>query len=139
MMMQADLIARLRGDAALTALLGVKGSRSAIDWVARPNAGSLPAVTLTEVTSLPIYTAESQADSTSAIVQLDVWSESVLDGVNAMDRIVSVLSAEATQGTTEFCRAFLNGGPRNMDVADLPGGARVHHRSADFQFYHRPI
>jgi hypothetical protein len=138
-MMQADLIARLRGDAALTALLGVKGSRSAIDWVARPDSGSLPAVTLTEVTSLPIYAAEGQADAISAIIQVDVWSESVLDGVEAMDRIVAILSVDATQADTQFCRAFLNGGPRNMDLADLSGGARVHHRTADFQFYHRPI
>lgn len=137
-MMQADLIARLRGDAALTALLGVKGSRSAVDWVARPDSTTLPSVTLTEVVSLPIYTAAGQAENIETTVQVDVWSGDVLAGISAMDRITAIMSVTESVGDTYFCRAFLSGGPRNMDPKDLPGGQRVYRRSADFQFYHRP-
>ena len=137
-MMQADLIARLRADATLTALLGAKSSRSAIDWVARPIAAALPSVTLNEIMAQPIYTMAGEADNSSALIQVDVWSDDVLAGVLALDRITLLLATDATQGSTYFCRAFLSSGPRNMNVADLPGGATVHHRTADFQFYHRP-
>lgn len=136
--MQADLVARLRADATLTGLLGSKGSRSAVDWVSRPDSASLPALTLTEITTTPSYTQggrEAQAETT---VQIDAWGKSVLDCTFALSRAIILLEAEATVGSTFFQRAFLTSGPRSMRTEDLPGGQTVNRQTADLTFYHKP-
>lgn len=136
--MQADLVARLRADATLAGLVGVKSARPSIDWVSRPDAASLPSITLTDVSTDPIYTQDGREGSAQSTVQIDVWSETVLQGVTALDRVIAILEAEAAHGATFFQRAFLTSGPRSMQTEDLPGGERVNRRRADLTFYHKP-
>lgn len=134
--MQTDLVARLRADAELSALLGAKGNRSAVDYDTRPDAGGLPALVLSDVSTQPIYTQGGRAGQES-IVQIDVWAATPLEAINAIDRAVTLMEAEAEVGATYFHRAFLNTGPRTMRAEDLPGGERVHRRSADIRFHHK--
>lgn len=136
--MQADLVARLRADATLAGLLGTKNSRAAIDWVSRPDSSTLPSLTLTEITTTPSYTQAGREAQAETTIQIDAWSESVLDGVLALSRAIIVLEAEATVGSTFFQRAFLTSGPRSMRAEDLPGGQKVNRQTADLTFYHKP-
>ncbi|GLQ20391.1 DUF3168 domain-containing protein [Algimonas porphyrae] len=137
-MFQADLVARLRADATLTSQLGTSGGNPAINWLERPSKASLPSVTLSEVSSAPTYIQGGRLASTEATVQLDVWATTPLATIAALDRVVAVLETEAEHGSTFFFRGFVTSGPRSMRAEDIPGGMRVHRRTADITFTHKP-
>lgn len=137
--MQVDLVARLRADATLGAILATHNSRSAIDWGVRPDTANMPCVTLTDVVTDPIYKQDGRDSATQSTVQVDVWAATPLAAIQAVNRVIEIMESETTQGATFFHRAFLSSGPRSMRIEDLPGGERAHRKSADLQFYHRPI
>jgi hypothetical protein len=67
--MRQALIDRLLADAGLAALVG-----SRVDWLKRPQAGALPAITL-QVTSSPYtYTMKGRTKLVDRQVQMDSWA-----------------------------------------------------------------
>lgn len=137
--MQTDLVARLRADIGISALVASTNSRPAIDYVTRPDGAVLPSVTITDVVGDPIYIMSGRQGSVQATVQFDIWSATPLQGIQVADRIVEIMESEATHGSTFFHRAFISSGPRQMRAEDLEGGQRVHRRSVDLQFFHKPV
>lgn len=137
--MHKDLVDYLRNSDGLKAAVASHNDRAEIDWGVRPDAAVNPSVTLTHVSTTPMYDQDGRSELEPSRIQVDVWSNTFFEGVTIMSLIRPLLEVPSTFGNTKFDRGFLESGPRSLKTQDLDGGERVFHYSADFIIWHKPI
>lgn len=133
--MEEALVARLRANTALAALVATKNSRPAIDWMERGEA--LPCVTLQDITAGRNYAHDGATELDVATIQIDCWATSYGSAKLIARAVRNALEANATQSSIEFTHAFLVAS-RAMDPDDLGSGIKVYRQSLDFDIWHQP-
>lgn len=131
---RGNLVARLRGDAALAAQLGTR-----IAWFeAARSWKSYPQLVLQEVTPGREYTHDGPDGLDWPRVQFDIYAGpgSTLEAVEAA--LLAEMESTASQGGTFFHQAYLEG--RTMPGPDdLANQDRILRLSMDFTFFHEAI
>lgn len=123
--MEEALLARLRANVALAALVGDR-----VDWIERPQGDALPGVTLQGITPGRNYTQEGTG-LTGTRVQTDSWGATFLSAKRVARAVLAAVEPAATQGSIEFSRSFLDGGS-DRDPVDIAGGGKVFGVRQDF-------
>lgn len=132
---RGDLVTRLRGDAALAALVGTRVAwfEAARSWTAYPQ------IVLQEISPGREYTHDGPDGLDRPRVQFDIYAET---GAN-IEAVEAALLAEMEEvetetGNTRFHDGVLEG-RRMLDTADLGNQRRVQRLSMDFEFFHEAI
>ncbi len=129
-----DLIARLRGDAALASALDTR-----IAWFENARSWkTYPQLVLQEITPGREYTHDGPDGLDQARVQFDVDALSGADIQTVEAALLAEMEAEVTAGSTRFHFGFLEG-RRMLPSDDLADQTRVLRMSMDFNFYHEAI
>lgn len=131
---RADLVARLRGDAALASLLGTRiaffeAARSWKTW---------PQLVLQEISPGREYTHSGPDGLDGPRVQFDIYAESgsSIEAVEAA--LLAEMEGAADQGDTRFQNAFLES--RSMpEPEDLGDNRKILRMTLDFTFYHESL
>lgn len=134
--MEEALLARLRGTAAITALVGTYNSRAAIDWIERPE--TLPAITLRDITAGKIYAQDGAAGLANPVVQIDCWATTYGAAKLAARAVITEMETAETISGIVFDESFLVAS-RAMDPEDLGGGIKVFRQSLDFSVWFQPV
>lgn len=116
---QGALRARLTAAAPVTALVGQR-----VYWVDRPQASSLPAITLQTITEGRTQHMKGFDGFNSSLVQVDCWGTAYGDVRKIAEAVIAALVPENTSNGVRFARAFVD------SIRDL--GERV-----ETQFIHR--
>lgn len=133
--MEEALVARLRADAGISALVGTVNSRPAVDWIERSE--TLPCITLQDVTSGRNYAHDGAIDLESPTVQIDCWAESYGTAKLIARAVIAEMETAATVSGIVFDESFL-AASRAMDPEDLGGGIKVFRQSLDFRVWFKP-
>lgn len=129
-----DLLARLRGDAALAAAFG---TRIAFFEAGRSWTG-YPRLVLQEVSPGREYTLTGPDGLDAPRVQFDIYAETDATLLAGEAALLAEMESPATQGGTRFAPGFLDA--RSMpDPGDLANQRRILRLSLDFTFYHEAI
>lgn len=133
-----DMLQLLRGDPGLMGLLGQYKSRPSIDIVERPRKASLPAITISQISTTPKYHQYGISNLKETRVQVDSWGRTYGDAHKLEARCSAFLETveRKKQGQTEFIRIYLDSA-RDRPVTDIPGENKVFHRTADYIVWHR--
>jgi len=129
-----DLIARLRGDAALAAVFGTRIAffEAARSWSAYPR------LVLQEVSPGREYTLAGPDGLDSPRVQFDIFAETDASLLAGEAALIEEMEIGATEGGTRFAPGFLEA--RSMpDPGDLANQRRILRLALDFTFYHEAI
>lgn len=130
---RTDLVARLRGNAAMTAAVGTR-----VAFIERGRSWSAwPCLVLHEISPGREYTHDGPDGLDEPRVQFDVWGEGIvqLEAVEAALR--TVMETGGTQGSTKFHPAFLE--DRDTGVEDLANQVRVHRLRLDYRFFFEAV
>lgn len=99
--MQQALKAKLIADAAISALAGTR-----IDWDARPQGSSLPAITLAMVDDRDQHMGGPHV-TRNTIIQADCWALKAADAHNLSEAVIAELQSVATVSGVRFLGAFM--------------------------------
>jgi hypothetical protein len=127
---QAALLARVRGAAGVTALVGTKTF-----WENAPQSTARPYVTLLDVTQLRPQTLKDW-DLEAARIQIDVWAASYSSKQAIMEAVLAALVPGGTSNGHKFQRADVALGPR--DIPERDGDTIIYRKSADLVIHHTP-
>jgi hypothetical protein len=130
--MEEDLVARLLANAGLSALVGVQ-----INWLDRPQAGALPAVTLQMISPGRDYTYAGALNTAATRVQGDSWGRSYLEAKQVSRALVAAIEPAGLQGGTRFGASFVDSGS-DFPPEDMPGGTKVYRVTTDFIIWNSP-
>ena len=130
--MEEDLRARLLADAGLTARVATR-----VDWVERPKATGLPAITLTLISRVLEWTYNGASSLVASRIQVDVWGVTAKDVITIARLLPAILFEPATQGTTRFARAFLDL-EQDGGTEEIVTGTLIYRRILDFTLWHSP-
>lgn len=122
--MQAALRSRLLADATISGLVGQR-----VDWGLRPQAKSLPAITLTLVPTPRAYHMGGAQNTQFYLVQIDAWAEKYATAHQLRQAII----AELEQASGEFLFSFLE---RDEDKPELTDTGPINRASMDFRVTH---
>lgn len=131
---RADLVARLRGDAALAATFGnrIAFFEAARSWSAYPQ------LVLQEISPGREYTHQGADELDNPRLQFDIFAEDDASLLAGEAALIAEMEATVDQDGTRFHHAFLEG--RSMpDPGDLANNRRVLRLSLDFTFYHESL
>ena len=131
--MEADLLALLRADGALTALVGEQSH-----WGWRPREGGLPAVTMIQVVDGRVYGHAGGTGLSGPVIQFDCWAATLLEAKAVADAVTAAIEPGGVSGGTRFVRAFRRR-RQDMDPAALSDGGSTQRVSCDFQIWHQPL
>jgi hypothetical protein len=126
---QGALLARLRANGAVTALIGAKSY-----WELAPQTTSRPYVTLLDVTSLRPQTLKGW-DLEAGRIQIDVWTDSYTSKNTIMDAVLAALVPGHTTSGHTFQRAEVALGPRDV-AGERDGTTIVFRKTADLIIHH---
>jgi len=126
---QGALLARLRANAAVTALIGTKSY-----WEQTPQTTARPYVTLLDVSSSRPQTLNAW-DLEIGRVQIDVWTDDYTSKNRIMDAVITALVPGHTTDGFTFQRADVALGPRDI-VGETDGTAPVFRKTADLMIPH---
>lgn len=132
--MEEAIIARLRANTALAALVSTRNSRPSIDWLDR---GPLDCVTLQDVDQGRGYSHDGATGLDQSTVQIDCWGQSYGAAKLISRAVINALEESVTVAGVKFTHAFLISS-RSFEPEDLPGGGRVFRQSLDFQIWNKP-
>jgi len=127
--------ARLRADAAVTAIVTAETGRIAV--VTRPQAGKLPAITLQTISQPRAETMKGLETLRFARVQVDCWATSSVEASRLADAAVAALQPRAAAEGWSFLPASVEG-PRDLGE-EVAGLGFVHRKSIDFRIRARPV
>lgn len=132
---QGALLAKLRADGAVTALIGAKSY-----WEQAPQSGSIPItrpyVTLLDVTQLRPQTLKGW-DLEAARVQIDAWANTYTSKNDIMEAVLAALVPGHTTNGHTFQRADVAMGPRDIS-GERDGTTPVFRKTADLIIHHYP-
>lgn len=133
--MEEDLVARLRANSGVAALVALRGARPAVDWQERGE--ELPCVTMEMVAPGFGYTFAGADALKGATVQFDCWATSFAAATLLERAVIVALAPAATFGNTQFDAGFVLAS-RSRQPEDLGGGIKVFRKSLDLAVWHRP-
>jgi len=125
---QGALLARVRGAAGVTALIGAKSF-----WENAPQGTNRPYVTLLDVTELRPQTL-TDWDLEAARVQIDVWADRYDQKQAIMEAVLAALVPGNTSNGHTFQRADIVLGPR--DIPERDGEQIIFRKNADLIIHH---
>lgn len=96
--MEGAIVSKLRGTSGVSAIVGQRV------WPGRrPQARTLPSITVFRVDGAPIYTNDGETGLAEGRVQIDCWATTYTDAKNAAGAVKDALSNfEGTQSGTTF-------------------------------------
>jgi hypothetical protein len=109
-MMQQALRTRLLNNATVSGLVGTR-----VDWDARPQGKSLPAVTLAMVDIRDQHMGGPQV-TRKTIIQADCWATKPIDAHTLAEAVIIELQPPATVDDTQFLGAFLTAPSMSEDT-----------------------
>lgn len=127
-MMQTALRTRLKNDATVASLVGTR-----IDWNARPQGKSLPAITLQTIHDGRPQKMSGFQVTRQTLVQVDCWGEKYADARNAAEAVIACLVPAADESGVRFLRSFVD---RGMDTLEDTDNGQVHRVSIDLRVTH---
>lgn len=130
--MEEALRARLRAGPALAALVG-----SQVDWIDRPQAATLPAVTLQVISPGREYTYDGASGTSNPRVQADCWGRTYLEAKTVARALIAIVEQRATVGGVRFAPSFIDAA-RDMPPEELPGGVDAFRVSIDIIVWNSP-
>lgn len=125
---QGALRARLIAAAPVAALVGDR-----IYWVDRPQASSLPAITLQTITEDRPQTMAGFDGLDRSLVQMDVWGASYAQVQQAKEAAIAAVMGENTANSIRFARAFID---TIRDLGERLETQFIHRASIDLIFHH---
>lgn len=128
---QGALLARLRANAGVTALISTKSY-----WEQAPQPTTRPYVTLLDVTELRPQILNGW-DLEAARVQIDVWANSYTSKNDIMEAVLAALVPGHTTSGHIFQRADVAMGPRDI-AGERDGTTPVFRKTADLIIHHKP-
>jgi hypothetical protein len=126
---QGALLARIRDDAGVTALVAAKSY-----WEQAPQNTARPYVTLLDVTASRPQILKG-FDLEASRVQIDVWTDKYSDKQAIMDAVIGALAPSKVRAGHRFQRADVALGPRDMP-GERDGTSPIFRKSADLIFHH---
>lgn len=131
---RGDLVARLRGDAGLSAQTG---ERIAFFEGARSWGQTYPQLVLQEISVRRDWTHDGPDGLDQVRVQFDIYATggAACEAVEAP--LLAAMELAGTQGNTKFHEGFLE--DRSMEVEDLGNQRRVHRLRMDFSFFYETV
>jgi hypothetical protein len=124
--MQAALRSRLLADATIAGLVGTR-----VDWGLRPQAKSLPAISMTLIPTPRDYHMGGAQTTQFYMVQIDAWAEKYKDAHALRQAIIT----ELEQSSGEFLFSFLE---RDQDMPEVIDTGPINRASMDFKITHIP-
>jgi hypothetical protein len=125
---QGALRARLIAAAPVTALVGQR-----VYWVDRPQASTLPAITLQTVAEGRPQNMAGFDGLDRSMVQMDVWGESYAQVQEAKEAALAAIIGEQEGNGIMFARAFIDA---IRDLGERVETQFIHRASIDLIFYH---
>lgn len=89
--MEEDLVAHLLADTALAALVGPR-----INWLKRPQADALPAISLQVASAPHTYTMKGREPLVGRLVQMDVWASTYASKTAVKRALIAALTGAKT-------------------------------------------
>lgn len=126
---QGALLARLRANAGVTALISTKSY-----WEQAPQPTTRPYVTLLDVTELRPQLLNGW-DLEAARVQIDVWANSYTSKNDIMEAVLAALVPGHTTQSHIFQRADVAMGPRDIS-GERDGTTPIFRKTADLMIHH---
>lgn len=120
MTMEAALRTKLLADGELTALVGTR-----ITWVQRPQAGSLPAITLQTISADRAQNFGGFEDMQSATIQADVWAANYASAAAVTEALIQASAETGMHGGVTFRRAFIERRRDGFEQSDPQSFYRV--------------
>jgi len=127
--MPAALRARAIGDAGVAALASTR-----VHWVQRPQAGALPAVTLTTISDPRPQHLKGFDSLRETRVQADCWATSHKQANDLAEEMIAALVPEHTGNGITFNRALVDA---VRDLGEQTETIFIHRTSIDFRFWWR--
>lgn len=134
--MEEALLARLRAETTITALVGTHNSRAAIDWLERPEV--LPALTLQDITAGKIYAHDGATGLANPVIQIDCWGNTYGAAKLLARAVITEMETAETISGIVFEESFLVAS-RAMNPEDLGNGTKVFRQSLDFNVWFAPV
>jgi hypothetical protein len=125
---QGALRARLIAAASVTALVGQR-----VYWVDRPQADSLPAITLQTIMEDRPQTMAGFAGLDVSTVQMDVWGTTYSQVQALKEAALAAVIGEDTSNDIRFARAFIDS---IRDLGEQMETQFIHRASIDLIFHH---
>ena len=122
--MQAALRSRLLADATVAGLVGAR-----VDWGLRPQAKSLPALTLTLVPTPRDYTMGGAQVTQQFRVQCDCWAATYKGANDLRDAVIAALEP----ADLPFLASFVD---RSMDLPERTETGEIHRALLEFKVTH---
>lgn len=119
--MQSALRSRLKADATVSGLVGTR-----VDWGLRPQAKTLPAITLTLVSSPRDYTMAGAQVTQFYRVQVDCWALTYKESNDLRAAVIACLEP----GSGSFQSSFVT---RSQDMPERTEEGEIHRASLDFK------
>lgn len=130
--MEESLVADLRGNAGVTALVSTHNGRALVDWAVRPDKSGLPAVTMQRVSTDKIYSHSGPVSLTGARVQFDCWAGTYGAARSLWRALQTAIEAGGADWRGGFLATARDFAPENLD-----GGQRVFRVSGDFNIWYQ--
>lgn len=128
---QGALLARLRANAGVTALISTRSY-----WEQAPQGTVRPYVTLLDVSQLRPQILKGW-DLEAARVQIDVWTDNYTLKNTIMDAVLTALVPGHTTSGHTFQRADVALGPRDIS-GEKDGTNPIFRKTADLLIHHKP-
>jgi hypothetical protein len=126
--MHAGLISRLLADNGLTALVGTR-----VNWVTRPQAAALPAVTLQTISDGRPQHLKGDGGARDTRIQVDVWATKHSVALAIARVVIATLQPPAIVAGKKFGPARVEG---QQDLGEDVNGTFVHRQSVDLIIWH---
>lgn len=127
---QGALRARLTAAASVIALVAQR-----IYWVDRPQASSLPAITLQTIDDGRPRHFDGFQDTRSSVVQIDVWATTYAQCRTLAEAVIAALAPEAISNGIRFLRSDVDG---VRDMGERVETQFIHRTSIDLIVWHSP-
>lgn len=129
--MQSELRTRLKNDATVSGIVGTR-----IDWVERPQAKALPAMTLQTISDpRPQHMGGDQA-TRQTLIQMDSWAESYKAARDLANAGIACLESGADVSSVRFLRSFVDG---DRDLSERTDTQTIYRVSVDLRITHTTI
>lgn len=126
--MHAGLMTRLLANNAITAAVGAR-----VNWVTRPQASALPAITLQTISDERPQHLKGSDGARDTRVQVDVWATKHSVALAIARSVIAALAAPAVVSGKRFGPARVEG---QQDLGEDVNGTFVHRQSVDLIIWH---
>lgn len=130
---EEDLITRLNGVAAITAITG-----AAIQWFEFGRGDSGGQIRLTTISPGREWKLDGPDWLDRPRVQFDIRSDDPDEVLSLKRLVLAEMETESTDGSTKFHKAMLEA-ERTRELGEQPGGGALYQTEMDFMFFHEEV